>query len=110
MIVYKQIIKFHCYIEEIYNCGKGILKPELLESAINGSLWYSTKIEKYLHIISCIDGYHIFNDGNKRTCMQLLLNSGLQFNKQKIADLILDFASSKISKDEFMKLSKTYFY
>ena len=105
----ERVLHIHNQLEKLALCREGILKPELLDSAIEGQQWYDNIFDKYLHVASSINAYHIFNDGNKRTCYIIIKDLAeyrYYFDEDKLSDLILSLAKSEISKDTFMEKAK----
>ena len=104
------LITYHSVIEKAGLCRIGIKEPGLLSSAIDHMCYYKTDKEKIFHVIGSIDYNHIFNDGNKRTCLLVLLRFFYNFNENKAADILLEGASHKISKEEFQSKLQKFFY
>lgn len=105
----QEVIDIHDRLEDLFLCRKGILKEELLDSAIAGQQWYDNIFDKYIHVASSINCEHIFTDGNKRTCAILIKKLSeyrYEFNEIKLTKLIFSLATSDITKDEFMSKAK----
>lgn len=113
MISLDEVMNLHYELEDLKLCRPGILHPDLLESAIAGQQWYESTFDKYVHVASSINSNHIFNDGNKRICYMVikeLSKYGYYFDNDKLSDLILLLAKSKITKDQFMSQIKDCIY
>ena len=113
MITKEEVENIYKQLELLGECAKGIMKPELLESAINGQYQYNNIFDKYLHVGSSINKYHIFNDGNKRTCylvIKELEKYRCYLDDDKLSDLILQLARSEITKEKFMEYAINCIY
>lgn len=107
MITYDFVYNLHSALEDLGVCRRGIRDTNLLQSTINGQQWFNTEFECYCHVAYCINAYHIFADGNKRTSFLVLkeLNKiGVLFKDRALCQVILDLAtnSNSTSKELFM--------
>lgn len=107
MITYDFVCSLHSGLEDLGMCRKGVRDINLLLSIINGQQWFNTEFECYCHVAYCINAYHVFVDGNKRTAFLVLkeLNKkGVLFKDRALCQVILDLAinSNSTSKELFM--------
>lgn len=107
MITLGELVHLHSEIEQLGLCRLGTRDANLLNSAIEGQQWFDTELRQYCHVAYCINAFHIFVDGNKRTAYLVML--GLReyeilFDEGKLSDLILYAAanSSKLTEDTFV--------
>lgn len=100
------VLEIHTLIEQLGECAPGILKEDLLDSAIAGQVYYDSLAAQLLHVSSSINCEHIFRDGNKRTAYLILRELEEEYtfvDYEKLSYLILELAKSKISKEKFME-------
>ena len=105
MISYQTVFAMHQRLEELNFCRRGVRDNNLLLSAIGGQQWYQDIFKQYIHVAYSINAFHIFFDGNKRTCFLVLkeLNKfRYYFDDSLLSDEVLNLANnSGMSKDEF---------
>lgn len=103
MISLAKVIALHDQLQAVNLCREGIRDNNLLQSAVDGQLWFDDKFRQYCHVAYCINIFHIFVDGNKRTTFLILKElreEGIMFNDDKLSDIILDTAEHSSSSNE----------
>ena len=106
MITLEKVLGIHDTLSLVGQCGEGIRDMNLLNSAVDGQAWYGTAFEQYCHTSYCINSYHVFVDGNKRTAfivLKRLEEYGFLFDDDRLCSTILYFAeySGALSKEDF---------